>query len=85
MKRGILIGVLIVGAVAGLSAGFCRVGHAGWGHHRDFQERIAETCTDAALKVFEREHGSRHGGMHGGMHGAPPPAAPPPAAPPAAQ
>lgn len=95
MKRGILIGLLVGGIVAGLSLGFCRMGHAGWRHHEKFRDEIAETCADAALKVMDRERESRHDRDHDRDrgrdrdHGGPPHDfphlgfAPPPPAPPA--
>lgn len=87
MKRGILIGLLVGGIVAGLSLGFCRMGHARWKDHDKFHDRVAETCSEATLRVLERERGSRHHDFDRGRpphdrapHDAPPP---PPAAPPA--
>jgi hypothetical protein len=60
MKRGIVIGLLVGGVVVGLSVGFCRLGHARWEKRDEFHDRIAETCSEATLRVLEREHGSRH-------------------------
>jgi len=50
MKRKIVMGLLAVGAVVGLSAGFTGYSHR---HHR--AERAAEVCVDAALAVAHGE------------------------------
>lgn len=60
MMRGFLIAGLSIGAIVGLVAGGARLIH-GPRHHERFKERIAETCTQAAYRVFERQGGRHHG------------------------
>jgi hypothetical protein len=59
MGRKLLMVLLGLGAVAGFGAGFARMCHAGYGHHGhgfgrhgDFERRVADTCTESALRVY---------------------------------
>jgi hypothetical protein len=60
MPRTILMVVLGFGAVAGFASGFARLhhgGYAGFGHggfdrHAEFQRRVADACTESALRVY---------------------------------
>jgi hypothetical protein len=59
MGRKLLMVLLGVGAVAGFGAGFARLCHAGYGHHgrgfgrhAELERRIADTCTESALRVY---------------------------------
>jgi hypothetical protein len=63
MQRKILMVLLGLGAVAGFGAGFARLYHGGFGHHGPggrfdrraaFEQRVADTCTEAALRVYDR-------------------------------
>jgi hypothetical protein len=65
MGRKFLMVLLGVGAVAGFAAGFARMCHGGFGHygpgarfdrHGDFERHVADTCTDSALKVYQRQN-----------------------------
>jgi hypothetical protein len=64
MGRKFLMVLLGVGAVAGFATGFARLCHGGFGHygpgshfgrHRDFERHVADTCADAAFKVYQRQ------------------------------
>lgn len=58
MGRKLLMVLLGLGAVAGFGAGFARLCHGGFGHHghfgrhADFERRVADTCTESALRVY---------------------------------
>jgi hypothetical protein len=67
MKRKIIMGLLLLGAVAGIGGGVARLAfcahsggwhHAGrFGHHRSYQEeRMTRLCAEAALNATERRH-----------------------------
>jgi hypothetical protein len=56
--------LLAVGAVAGFASGVARLCYGGFGHygsggrfahHRDFERRVADTCAESALRVYERQ------------------------------
>jgi len=67
MGRKLLMVLLGVGAVAGFASGVARLcygGYGGFGHHgpggpferhRDFERRVADTCAESALRVYERQ------------------------------
>jgi hypothetical protein len=64
MGRKVLMVVLGLGAVAGFASGFARVCYGGWGHHgpggrfdrhAEFERRVADACTDAALRVYKQK------------------------------
>lgn len=64
MGRRLLMVVLGVGAVAGFASGFARLCYGGYGHygaggrydrHGDFERRVADTCAESALKVYQRQ------------------------------
>jgi len=71
MARKFLMVLLGIGAVAGFGAGFARLfhhgfghGHHAWGHHGPggksgrhaaFERHIADTCADAALRVYGKQ------------------------------
>jgi len=64
MGRKFLMVLLGVGAVAGFAAGFARMCHGGFGHygagsrfghHGDFERRVADTCAESALRVYNRQ------------------------------
>lgn len=66
MGRKLLMVLLGLGAIAGFGAGFARLcygGHAGWKHgpggrfdrHDAFERHIADTCTEAAKRVYDRQ------------------------------
>jgi NADP-dependent 3-hydroxy acid dehydrogenase YdfG len=65
MRRKILMVLLATGAVAGFGAGFARAyqhgfhghGPGRWGRHAELERRVAETCTDAALRVYNKQAG----------------------------
>jgi hypothetical protein len=53
MKRKLIIGLLALGTILGFALGFARVcgrHHHGW-HRQRFEQRVAEVCTQAALKA----------------------------------
>jgi hypothetical protein len=57
MGRRILMVLLGVGAVAGFASGFARLcyggfGHGRWDRHAEFERRVADTCTESALRVY---------------------------------
>lgn len=59
MGRRLLMVLLGLGAVAGFGAGFARLcagpghfGHGRFGRHEDFERRVADTCTESALRVY---------------------------------
>ena len=61
MGRKILMVVLGLGAVAGFGAGFARLCHYGpgarFGHHAELERRVADACTESALRVYGRQNG----------------------------
>lgn len=65
MGRRILMVLLGVGAVAGFASGFAHLCYGGWGQHgpggrfdrqSEFERHVAETCTDAALRVYKQKN-----------------------------
>jgi hypothetical protein len=54
MKRKIIIGLLALGTIGGFALGFARLcgghRHHAW-HGQRFEQRVAEICTQAALKA----------------------------------
>jgi hypothetical protein len=63
MGRKALMILLGLGAVAGFGAGFARLCHIGYGHHGGdrraaFEKRVADTCTESALRVYGRKPAS---------------------------
>jgi hypothetical protein len=59
MGRKLLMALLGLGAVAGFAAGFARVCHGGhgphgrgFGRHAELERRIADTCTESAMRVY---------------------------------
>jgi hypothetical protein len=63
MRRRLLMVLLGVGAVAGFGAGFARLCHGGYGHfghgrdrHAEFERRVADTCTESALRVYGQKN-----------------------------
>lgn len=65
MRRKWLMVLLGVGAVAGFGAGFARLcyGHGSFGHgyagrHAEFERRVADACTESALRVYGRKNGT---------------------------
>jgi hypothetical protein len=61
MQRSILMIVLGLGAVAGFASGFARLCHYGpgarFGHHAELERRVADACTESALRVYGRQGG----------------------------
>ncbi len=64
MARKLLMVVLGLGAVAGFASGFAQLYHGGWCHygpggrfdrHSEFERHVADTCTDAALRVYKQK------------------------------
>jgi hypothetical protein len=60
MGRKFLMVLLGVGAIAGFAAGFGRLcyGHGPGGHfdrHAEFERRVADTCAESALRVYQRQ------------------------------
>ena len=63
MARRLLMVLLAIGAVAGFASGFARLCYGGWGHpmggrfdrHAEFERHVADTCTDAALRVYKQK------------------------------
>ena len=63
MTRKLLMVLLGLGAVAGFASGFARLcyGHGNFGpgsrfgHHADFERRVADTCAESALRVYDRQ------------------------------
>lgn len=63
MRRKMLMVLLGLGALAGFGAGFARLCYGGWQHgpggrferHAAFERRVAETCTEAAKRVYDRQ------------------------------
>jgi hypothetical protein len=69
MGRKLLMVLLGLGAIAGFGAGFARLCYGGWGHHgpggrfdrhAEFERRVADTCTEAALRVYDRHSPPDH-------------------------
>lgn len=67
MRRKVLMAVLGLGAVLGFGAGFARLCYGGWAHHGPgarherraaFEKRVADTCTEAALRVYSKSGAS---------------------------
>lgn len=68
MRRHWLMALLAVGAVAGFGAGFFRLyaggyGHRGapgrFGHHAELERRVADACTESALRVYGEKAAAR--------------------------
>jgi hypothetical protein len=61
MRRKFLMVLLAGGAVLGFGAGFARLhaggGHFGHGRHADFERRVADACTESALRVYGQKAG----------------------------
>ena len=60
MGRKVLMVLLGLGAVAGFASGFAHLcygyGHFGPGaRHGDFERHVADTCTEAALRVYNQK------------------------------
>jgi hypothetical protein len=63
MRRNSLMVLLGLGAVAGFASGFAHLCHGGYahfgpgrfGHHADFERRVADTCAESALRVYDRQ------------------------------
>ena len=62
MQRKLLMILLGLGAFAGFAAGFARwcygggpLSHHGWRaeRHAAFERRVADTCTESALRVYK--------------------------------
>ena len=65
MGRKFLMVLLAVGAIAGFGSGFARLCYggachlgpgAGFNRHADFERHVADTCADAALRVYNRQN-----------------------------
>jgi hypothetical protein len=56
MKRRLMIALLALGMVGGFASFLCRAEHGahGWGRRAQFERRVAELCTDAALRAQKR-------------------------------
>jgi hypothetical protein len=59
MGRKILMILLGAGAIAGFASGFARLHHGSYRHfghgvdgRSEFEERVADTCTESALRVY---------------------------------
>jgi hypothetical protein len=58
--------LLGLGAIAGFGAGFARLCYGGYGHfghhggrferHAEFERRVADTCTQSALRVYGQKN-----------------------------
>ena len=65
MGRKLLMVLLGLGAVGGFASGFAhlchgpfgRYGHGpgGYDRHSEFERRVADTCTEAALRVYNQK------------------------------
>jgi hypothetical protein len=59
MRRKWLMLLLAAGALAGFGSGFARLhasgGHFGSERHRDFERRVADACTESALRVYGKK------------------------------
>lgn len=62
MRRKMLMVLLGVGAVTGFAAGFARLyhGHGPFAHERGraFERRVADACTESALRVYGQKNGT---------------------------
>lgn len=61
MRRKLLMVLLAAGALAGFGSGFARLaGHARFGHerHREWESRVADACTESALRVYGQKAGA---------------------------
>ncbi|HYQ15710.1 MAG TPA: hypothetical protein VEQ58_08135 [Polyangiaceae bacterium] len=69
MRRKFLMVVLGLGAVAGFASGFAHLchGYGHFGHGRfdrqsEFERRVADTCAESALRVYDRQgHAAKPG------------------------
>ncbi|RYZ02234.1 MAG: hypothetical protein EOO73_32455 [Myxococcales bacterium] len=61
MRRKLAMLLLATGAVLGFGAGFARLhagpGYFGRGRHGDFERRVADACTESALRVYGQKAG----------------------------
>lgn len=59
MRKKLLMVALAAGAVLGFGSGFARLhsgaGPFGNGRRAAFERRVAETCTQSALRVYEEK------------------------------
>ncbi len=60
MRRKLLMVLLGAGALAGFGAGFARLhhgpGHFGHGRHAELERRVADACTESALRVYGQKN-----------------------------
>lgn len=65
MRRTLLMVALGAGAVAGFASGFAHLHHGGfcrhgtlghYGRQNDFEQHVAETCAEAALRVSKTKN-----------------------------
>lgn len=61
MARKVLLVILGLGAVAGFASGIARLCHYGpgarFGRHAELERRVADACTESALRVYGRQSG----------------------------
>ena len=63
MGRKLLMLLLGAGAIAGFGSGLRHLCYGGWDHggpgrfdrHAAFEQRVADTCTEAALRVYQQK------------------------------
>jgi len=62
MRRRLLMVLLGFGAVAGFASGFARLchdyghfGHGRFARESELERRVADTCAEAALRVYGRQ------------------------------
>jgi hypothetical protein len=61
MGRKIVIGLLLVGAVAGFAAGFRGLAYhrgAHWARHAEFERHVADVCVEAAQRTLSKGAGA---------------------------
>jgi hypothetical protein len=54
MARRILLVLFAVGAIAGFGCGFAHLREHSYWRHREFEDRVADVCTRAAERVYEK-------------------------------
>lgn len=59
MKRKIVMGLLVLGTIAGFGSGFARMCHGRHRGHEQFMDRVADECVQAARRADRQDREGR--------------------------